>query len=276
VNKILPAVIAWAALVMPTAAANMPVKAPIKSPAPAPSRGFSWGGCYLGGNGGYGWGDGGANLVVPGDAGSAFFYGSGIAAGGLPAAIPFSEHGFLAGDQIGCNYQLYPAIVAGIEADFDGGNVGGSSFSTSNAPTLTPGAFLASSTLHWLSTVRGRLGWTPYDNWLVYATGGVAFGSVRNTYNLAFPVVGDFFASSQTDSRTGAVWGAGLEWAFYRNWSLQAEFLHYNLGTATDLLTPGGRDIAFIAAGAFALASNNFPLSGNIFRLGLNYKFLWW
>jgi outer membrane immunogenic protein len=74
---------------------------------------------------------------------------------------------------------------------------------------------------------------------------------------------------------TGGAFGVGAEWAFLPKWSLKFEYLYYNLGSVTNVTTPGGRDIALVAAGTIAPYSNRFSETGNIVRVGLNYRFDW-
>lgn len=252
-------------------AADMAVKA---RPMVAPIA-YSWTGCYVGANAGYGWGSNHAGLVVPGDPGSQAFYVPAIAAGSLPTSIGYDQSGFIGGGQAGCNYQVQNWVF-GVEADIDWANVKGSTTINSAAVGgITPGTFAASSNLQWLGTVRGRVGYTPVDRWLVYATGGLAYGASNHQYSAAYPVVTDLFTSSQTDTKYGYVIGAGVEWAFLNNWSAKAEYLYYDLGLSTNVTIPGGRDIAFVAAGTLRPLSNTFSDRGNIVRVGLNYKFNW-
>jgi outer membrane immunogenic protein len=255
----------------PAVAADMKVKALYKAPPPAP---FSWSGCYIGGNAGYGWDDTSANLVVPSDPGSLAFYGPTVSIGALPDVIFYKQSGFIAGGQIGCNRQV-DRFVVGIEGDLDFAHISGSGGVTPDVPpTFTPGAFSASSTLKWMGTVRARFGFTPFDRWLVYVTGGLAYGASTHTYSLAFtnPPDNDSASSSVTDYRAGPVVGAGVEWAFYSNWSAKAEYLRYDLGTSTDLAVPGGRALALAAAGRVQPLSNYFRDAGSIVRFGLNYR----
>jgi outer membrane immunogenic protein len=91
---------------------------------------------------------------------------------------------------------------------------------------------------------------------------------------LAFtnPPDNDSSSSNVTDSRAGPVVGAGVEWAFYTNWSAKAEYLHYDLGTSTDPVVPGGRVLSLVSAGTVQPLSNNFRDAGDIVRFGLNYR----
>jgi outer membrane immunogenic protein len=272
--KLLPALAASGLIGIGAAtAADLPVKAPPLAPAPA----FSWSGCYIGANAGYGWQRNRADLVVPGDPGSQAFYVPTITAGALPTSISFDRSGFIGGGQIGCNYQVQ-RFVYGIEADFDGAHISGSTTTTTNVPpAFLPGVFTAGSTLNWLGTVRGRVGFTPSDRSLVYATGGLAYGATNHTYSLAFanPPFNDAASSNVTDTKAGYVVGAGIEWAFYQNWSVKAEYLYYNLGRSTDVTVPGGRTLTLVNAGTVRSLSNTFSDSGNLVRVGVNYRFNW-
>jgi outer membrane immunogenic protein len=213
-------------------------------------------------------------LVVPGDPGSQAFYEPTIAVGGFPTTIGYSQSGFIGGGQIGCNQQV-GRFVVGIEADFDFAHISGSgNVNTDVPPLFTPGAFSASSTLNWLDTVRARFGFTPVDRWLVYVTGGLAYGASNHTYSFAFtnPPDNDASSSNVTDTKAGYVVGAGVEWAFFTKWSVKGEYLHYDLGSSTDVVTPANHVLALVNAGTVKPLSNNFRDAGNLVRFGLNYK----
>ena len=76
---------------------------------------------------------------------------------------------------------------------------------------------------------------------LVYATGGLAYGGVKSSsdiwQNNLFDGVprqcGVRLLRQLFQLRTGWVVGGGVEWMFLPNWSLKAEYLHYDLGRAT-------------------------------------------
>jgi outer membrane immunogenic protein len=251
----------------PAAAADLPTrKGP---PAPPPPSAYNWTGFYLGLNAGYARGSGDANLQVPGVAAAAFA--PPINAGSFPTSVGFNRSGFIGGGQIGYNYQI-SALVLGVEADLDGAHVSGSStIRTAVLPKFAPGVFSAGSTLNWLGTVRARLGFTPIDRWLVYATGGLAYGADQHSYLASYPMDAQTLTSSRTLVRAGWTLGAGLEWAFADNWSVKAEYLHYNLGSSSDVATPSAALAPFLFG---AKISNKFSDdSGDIARFGVNYKF---
>ena len=206
------------------------------------------------------------------------------AGGGLGVAqafgvIPFSAasniSGFIGGGQIGYNYELNN-LVLGIEADIDG-TTGRTSSSAllSNDTFPFPTATQTAQRLDWLGTVRGRLGWTPIDRLLIYATGGLAFGqstaSLALSNSAASPVLASYV---QGKRNTGWTVGGGLEYALpdaWSNWSVKVEYLYYDLGYSNSTIYYQNVDLN----GATELSSLNGRIrhNGNVVRAGLNYKF---
>src|SRR5262249_5273651 len=76
-------------------------------------------------------------------------------------------------------------------------------------------------------TYRGRLGFVA-GNWLLYGTGGVAFGHDRTdrvilqSQSPAF--IGERFRATGWD--TGWVAGGGVEWMIAPKWSVKIEYQH--------------------------------------------------
>jgi outer membrane immunogenic protein len=71
----------------------------------------------------------------------------------------------------------------------------------------------------------------------------------------------------------------GVEWMAARPWSVKLEYLHYDLGSANSnatlsniVIPPGG---AVPTGGVFYTlgASSSRSITGDIVRVGLNYKF---
>jgi outer membrane immunogenic protein len=81
---------------------------------------------------------------------------------------------------------------------------------------------------------RGRLGFTPAERWLVYATGGLAYGDV--TTNQALNVNGASVFLNSTALKLGWTVGAGLEIAVGNGWSVKFEYLYIDLGHVDDVL----------------------------------------
>jgi outer membrane immunogenic protein len=249
----------------PSFAADLPMKA---LPPPVPV--FTWTGCYVGANGGYGWGHNHSNLASSSDSASLGFFNPAITAGALPTAYAYTAQGGLAGGQVGCNQQT-GNIVVGMETDLDWARVNGSqSLNTSGVAGFVPGAFSSGSQLQWLGTLRGRIGFTPSDHWLVYGTGGIAYGGVNYNTSVAFPTTNDFQNISSTHTELGWTIGAGVEWAFTDAWSFKAEYLYIDLGPRNLITTGSGR-----APNPTVSLTDGFSNVYQVVKVGVNYKFNW-
>ena len=140
----------------------------------APTCDFTWTGFYLGGNAGYGWGDGNTDFDPLPDP-TTF-------ANLAPTTLHPDAAGFIGGGQLGYNYQ-WNWLVLGLETDFQGTDIEGSDrvdgFAGFTAPPTNPDRFLeAHERMQWLGTVRGRIGFAPICRLLIYGTGGLAYGNV--------------------------------------------------------------------------------------------------
>jgi outer membrane immunogenic protein len=257
----------------PTMAADLAVKA--RPPTPVPV--FTWSGFYIGGHVGWGWGDFDFRdpyiklnqpiLILPG------------LTLGVPLERSFEGDSFLGGLQAGVNAQ-FGAIVVGVEGDVSWMSLGGefrsSTSSFGGALTTSEGV---SAKLDWLATLRGRLGWAS-DRYLIYATGGVAFGGVDAsgdiTINCNFcPVVGTQTLSiAASDRKTHVGWtaGAGVEGMITSNWSAKLEYLYTDLGWLKHEgpLSVGGT-LAPLLSGASG--GGDFKVVVQTVKLGLNYRF---
>ncbi|CAN5340984.1 hypothetical protein BH10PSE10_BH10PSE10_23880 [soil metagenome] len=142
-----------------------------------------WTGFYIGANGGYGWRSITNASITPGDPNTAIVNAD---ATNVPAVgKSFDAHGALGGIQLGYNWQVSPNWVAGIEADFNWSDVkGNGSAPTTVAFGATPATFDLSQNVKWFGTVRGRLGFLPSVNLLLYGMGGLAYGKVNETANI--------------------------------------------------------------------------------------------
>jgi outer membrane immunogenic protein len=158
--------------------------------------------------------------------------------------------------------------VLGGEADIQAAEIRDSM--TINFPaiaTTVPTAQSASENLRWFGTVRARVGAIVAPQWLLYATGGLAYGDVHDNPSLiASPPTSGTFVGSLSQTRTGWTIGAGTEYAIIPNLTLKAEYLYIDLGKSTvTLLDPVNLPGDFI--------NYNFVHRENIFRVGLNYQF---
>jgi len=194
------------------------------------------------------------------------------------APFTTSQHldGVVGGGQVGYNWQFNRNWLIGLEADIQGTSERG----TANLPTIVippivgvavvPG-ITSSATLTqklpWFGTVRARLGVEPTSNWLLYVTGGLAYGEIRSTLNTAaLTTTGVATATTATVNNTRAGWtvGVGSEWMFAKQWSAKVEYLYMDFGHFTD---------GFIGAGSFATVAINSHVTDNVVRAGVNYHF---
>ncbi|RYC17874.1 outer membrane protein [Ciceribacter ferrooxidans] len=195
-------VLVFAAMAVPATAADMsaPLAVPVSS---------DWSGFYLGAHLG-----GGKSIID-------WTY-------DLGGTADHEGEGVLGGAQAGYNFQSGDWVF-GLEADISASGIEGDT----DCPNP---AFTCSSDAKWLSTVRGRVGYS-FDKLLVYGTGGLGIGRFEmSTDN------GAGTSGSTTKTDTGWVAGAGVEYAISPRWSVKAEYMYYDFGS-TDYTVDGGLGI---------------------------------
>jgi outer membrane immunogenic protein len=229
-------------------AADMPLKAP-RVAAPAP---FSWTGFYVGAHVGGAWGTVESELPIYDD-----------------FVFPISSHtinGFVAGGQAGVNWQVNSWLVLGVEGQFSWTDMKGS----------TPCVLILKCTteVNWISTVAGRIGYT-FDRTMLYVKGGVAWADSDYSASLG-P-----FAISASDTRTGVMVGAGIEYAFLPNWSAKLEYNYIDFDTDTlgFPLNGGGcgSDLKSVSSRFCGPSSLDVDVTQKIhlIKFGVNYRFNW-
>ena len=262
-KKIIVSSVSLIALTGIVSAADLPSRMapPVYAP-PLPI--FTWSGAYFGVNAGYAFGHEGRFKTTT------------VAVGPTTRNQTTNSDGFTGGGQIGYNYQIAgTGLVLGIEADaaytdldkartlvygFDGAALGG---------TITS----YRSSLDYLGTVRGRVGYA-FNQFLVYGTGGFAYGGVDNRVAVQAVPGGPVLASGRRSGmESGYAFGGGVEYAlptgsflnFFRSSAvtMKAEYLHYDLG----------RSNVAIATPAGTVANSRVSNEGDLVRVGLNYKF---
>lgn len=205
---------AGAALVATSAfAADLPRRSQPTAPVVQRMPIFTWTGFYAGLNAGYGFGQ------VTG-----------------PARAGFKDpNGFIGGGQIGYNLQS-GNIVYGLETDLAYAHIQGKNSAT--------GVAGAKSTLDYLGTVRGRVGYA-FDRFLPYLTGGFAYGGS----SITVPGLG-----KSTPVNYGWTVGAGVEYAITNNITAKLEGLYVDLADQRVLggATKTGIETGIIRAGVNA------------------------
>ena len=246
-----------------------PAKAYVAEPVPA------WTGFYIGGNlgGGFDKGSSGGLVATSSDPTLAPALAAILAAGSYPTSLSPQAKGVIGGGQIGYNWQFATQAVFGLEADFQGSGLKGS-----DDQVFSPALFDATSTdltksIEWYGTVRGRIGFLVAPQWLLYGTGGFAYGQTKTSFTTTDATAGcipggTLCAAGATSSvRTGWTAGAGVEVQFTPNWSMKAEYLYMDLGTvAMNIPTSTIPAISFATSTAY---------HEQIARVGFNYRFDW-
>ena len=209
----------------------------------------------------------------------------------LGAAIGFASHhvdinnpiagefkdtdtGFTGGGYLGYNWFLN-CFLFGIETDFNGANTSPTGVDVEVGGAGTTGLTETTnynSKLNWFGTLRGRIGTVLLDNWLVYATGGLAYANVDHTLTDNCVGCGNSIFNlgpfSQSNSRTKTGWtaGAGTEYFFAPHWLLRAEGLYVDLGSETRTYV----DVTPAATGTLVAKYNDQFWVG---RFGVTYQF---
>jgi outer membrane immunogenic protein len=218
---------------------------------------FSWTGFYFGGHVGGGWGS-------TNETGTPYGFFNGIRADTItPAPTTVDVSGWLGGGQIGANYQI-GSFVFGVEADASGANLTGSSSCASTS--LLNGALPPANCkvkVEGVGTIAGRLG-VAFDRVLLYGKGGGAWASDK--YSLTSPNANLLPTFNGSETKWGWMVGAGVEYAFYDNWSAKIEYNYMNLRTSNLQFTD--------VTGSFFLNSS-IQQQLHVVKAGINYRWGW-
>jgi outer membrane immunogenic protein len=211
---------------------------PPAAPAYVPPPAFSWTGFYIGGNLGAAW--------THGDVTDSFGNSFGNSQQGV----------FTGGGQVGANYQ-WTWLVVGVEADFDWLANNNNSSNAVFVPGV--GSLQLSANDRWITMLAGRVGvaFPTLPNWLFYARGGGGWVGVNNP-TLTNVTTGGSISTSNSNSNSGPLVGAGIEWAFAPNWTAKIEYNKLFLdnrtftvaaGTPFDVITLSNHDVQTVTVG---------------------------
>jgi outer membrane immunogenic protein len=278
-NLFLSATLAVSAIVSSGAAlaADLPVRTYTKAPIVVDPV-YNWTGFYVGANLGWSFGRSRTDVTI--------------------AGVPFAStsqrmDGILGGLQAGYNWQSGRAVF-GLETDIQATDQKGSSSivdfipGTPGTPAIpcilfdppAPACIIGTgipavpgipaitgiatyqNKLPWFGTFRGRLGFTPADRWLLYVTGGLAYGEVTTSETLN--VNGAVVAFSTDRTRVGWTVGGGVEAALWGNWTGKLEYLYIDFGTFNN---------ALIGIAPITPVATSSRVTDQIVRVGLNYRF---
>lgn len=215
-----------AAVLTAGAAQAADMAAPVVTKAPVVAPAFSWTGFYIGAHAGYGWGRTEFSHAYQPEFPDA--YGDDI------ADAEYDTDGWLAGGQIGFNYQI-DQFVIGVEADASWADINGSGeYFVYDPQDVLVGTCVKQgdpcrSEIDALGTITARLG-VAFDRALFYVKGGAAWASVshRSGYTDADPEFS--WHDTVDETRWGWTIGGGAEYAFADNWSVKVEYNYIDLG----------------------------------------------
>jgi outer membrane immunogenic protein len=228
-------------LVSPALGADLPAytKAPVVA-----SPVYDWSGFYVGVFGGGGWGNHNINNAT------------GPATGFADYTANYSSQGGVAGGEAGFNFQS-GNVVVGVEADGFWSGMRGN-----DAAAVAAGSFPIASTdadnLRWGGTLRAR-GGIAVDRWMLFFTGGWAFGDIVHTNT--DPVLG---VDQFTVHANGLTAGGGIQYALLNNLIGKVEYRYYNFNGYNrpgSPLTPNGQ-LPFTTETTYS-----------VITVGLDYKF---
>lgn len=225
-------------------------------PFTAAASAADWTGFYAGLNAGYSWGRTTTDFVA---------VGNGTV---VSNSDSLNMNGVIGGGQIGFNYNVSPQFLIGIEADLQASGEKGSI----NRLVCSPAGACDTNTvfdnynekLQWFGTVRGRFGFLVSPRWLVYGTGGVAYGKLTRDDTYTNVTTGTVVNTSLSGTKTGAALGLGVETMLWGNFTGRVEYLHLSLP---------GLGTAQVVNGQANVTSTSNRFTDDILRFALNYRF---
>jgi len=254
-------------------AADMPLKAPV------PRVVSDWTGFYIGVHGGYGW-------AQPSISDFDLNHSNLSMSDFLMNDENFSLHtpklrGAVFGGYAGYNWQWGQRGVVGLEIDYSAANVkqtqGVSDHFTAFDGLTTTRALTAK--LDSLASTRARVGFLVGPGFLLYGTGGAAWGHTKftDTFVLDYPrqdLTDTVNVSRASANHFGWVAGAGAEWKLWgTGMMLRIEYLHYDFGSASFAFDTNKS----MSNGIHVKGANfNVPLdrlTTDVVRGGVSYKF---
>jgi outer membrane immunogenic protein len=219
--------------------------APPPPPSPPP---FSWSGCYVGGHVGWGWS---RTTFQDANVSSSLLL---IAPSGFGGSASANGSGGIFGGQLGCDFELNNNFVFGMSGSAAGTTITGTGADPFAIETLQ-------SKTEFLGDLSLRVGFG-WDRVLLYFKGGGALA--HNQYSDTALFTGGFTSNSTiTANPFGGVAGAGIEWAFARNWSAFVEYDHYFFSNYT-------ATFSFPGAGNYLV---NIGQNIDAVKAGINLRF---
>jgi len=234
-----------------------PPPPPVYLPPPVPV--FTWTGFYIGAQIGGAWGSGQLGNFSGFDPFTGTFLNTSL--GGTPSGV-------IGGGHVGYQIQINQWVL-GVEGSVDGTSLRKNV--TASFPNFLGGTTLTTqSSADVQGSIRGKLG-IAWDRFMIYGTGGVAFGGFNTDWQLSsfsgFAPFFTSFASGTNFSTTRVGWtaGGGAQYALTPNWWIYAEYRFSDFGTLRNGAFPN------LPTGVFFNGSRR--LQENQVQAGISYKF---
>jgi outer membrane immunogenic protein len=234
---------------------------------------MSWTGFYIGVHGGAAW------QSAPGW--SFFDPNAALGLNILTAVTNVSGNpalGAVGGVQAGYNWQFAPAWVVGVEGDFSWASLQDHRtspiFVAATGVPFTAASVTMSANTDWLSSVRGKFGFTGWlNNTMFYVTGGGAWANIEYSARAIFPTLAGAPASNTSFNSTKSGWviGGGSEWQVTTNILLRAEYLYYRFNDANVSSTAGFFPPTAGLGLPYTYNFGNYNVQ--VFRVAGSYKF---
>lgn len=209
-------------------AADIPSFEPAPIAAPVPS--YAWTGFYAGVQGGYAFGENDDNSVLF-DTDLDGGFGDTVLTAGLvdafgPGFDSDFDDGFTGGGRLGYDWQ-FDRFVLGVVGDINYTDIG----DTVTANSITPAFYTFDRELNFLASGRLRGGVT-LDRFLVYATGGFAYGNFDYSFSTSSGSILSNVSKPDEDA-WGYTVGGGVEALVTSNISVGLEYLYTDLDVDT-------------------------------------------
>ena len=185
----------------------------------------------------------------------------GGAAGGVNTTRCSDRDGTEWAVHAGYDYQFGGSLVAGVVAEYGRSTI----VDSVTAFSSTPAFYTFTRRLRDNASVRARAGFAIGDS-LIYGTGGVAYGKIRNSFTTSNRV-NTFTESSGDEDAWGYRAGGGVEHRFAPNFSLGGQYLYTSLKDDDFTVRTGGINIP--VSNPFILRNPNgtdFRRSGDRFN----------
>ena len=230
---------------------------------------FDWNGYYVGLTAGAAWGQYDPKTSTVSDG---YISQAGAAAVNAAGAQTIRPTGFVTGVEGGYNWHT-GNLLLGAEVDLQAVNLQGATNSGAVHYPAMNGEFTVTSygNTGWLFTARPRIGFVAPNNWLFYATGGLALTQLQS--NFSFVDTNGASESGRLDTtKAGYAVGGGVEAPLTSCLSLKADYLHVDFANTSGMVT-GQTSLAPLPLFSDQIFAHSSDLKADMVRAGLNYRF---